>query len=391
MNIGDLFVRLGFDVDDKKLQSFDKGVSSLVTNFNLSTVAIGAAIYALDRFIESSIRAGTSIYNFNQQTGLSQDKLQQWQVAASLSNTALSVDDVTSSIQALENNLLEIRKFGSGNIAPYAFLGINPGEVTDAFDLLDKIRDKLSTVDRITATNLLQKFGLNPGFINILTKSKDEFDALTAGMRRSDESVKELERLGESLAKIKLEFGLLKDNIVVDIAPGLIEAFGKIEKSIMRFKEFGDEFPNAMHRMAIGAGVLLAVLNPVAAALVGIVAAIDDIMAYRKGEDSWIGNLLKGNAADNVKKVISDADLDASVEGLAGITNRHVARRSSDPSNISVTNKGGDTNNGNKSSTLNYYILQDSDIPADARPVFEEQKRLREIKRSFADFSGAGQ
>lgn len=401
MNVGELAVSLGFDADEKKLEGFDRKVEGLISNLNLSVVAFGAAIYALDRFIESSVRAATAIYNFNQQTGLSADKLQQWQAAAHLSNIALSTDDVAASIQGLENNLLEIRKFGAGNASPFAYLGIDIGQGQNAFDVLEQLRDKLQRVDRITAVNLIQKMGLNPGFINILTKSKEEFDKLIEGMRRSDSTVLSLEKLGESVALLQYKFMLFKDQLVADIAPSIVKALeimGQIfGRTLEDFKTFAEEFPTVAKSIAAGIALITLAARPLLTVLGGLVALLDDLQTYKRGGDSFIGRVLdkfdsKQPVNDPVfkeggwlDKIIGD---DKTGENKREITLDDIKFKGVD--NIKV--QGGDTTNNNSSSVRETFIvLDESQLDTSTRAFVDDLKERRRLNHSYSDFSGAGQ
>lgn len=403
MNVGELAVQLGFDSDDKKIDSFDQKIQGLISDLNLSTVAFGAAIYALDRLIESAVRGATAIYNFNQQTGLSADKLQQWQAAAHLSNIALSTDEVASSIQGLENNLLEIRKFGAGNASPFAFLGIDIGQGQNAFDVLDQLRDKLQRVDRITAVNLIQKMGLSPGFINILTKSKEEFDKLIEGMRRSDSTVLSLEKLGESVAMLQYKFMLFKDELIANVAPGIVKAFeflGQVSgRMVEDFKALIEEFPTAAKAIAGGIILITAALNPMLTLLTGIIALLDDLQTYKRGGDSFIGRLLdkfdKNQApegaptmnwldkllgADNYKPNTREITLDdIKFKGI---------NRSDRADNIKV--QGGDSHTSS-SVKETVVLIDDSQLSPEVRAVIDEQRERRRLNHSYSDFSGAGQ
>lgn len=298
MKVGELFVFLGIKVDDKQLKGFDKGLKGVTGQLDLTKLAAVGAIYAIDRFIESSVAGGVALYNFTQQTGDSAQALQQWQVAAASANPALGVDQIAQSIQTLENNLVEIRKFGQGNASPFAWLQIDIAHGENAIDVLEQLRDRVQGLDRVTAVNLIQKMGLNPGFINILTRSKEEFDALVKSMSRSDGTINTLQKMGERIANLKLNLILFKDNLIADFAPAInklldvLQNFGQaISRAFAMIKEFSEESPNLFRNIATGVGVLLAALNPLKTTIVGLLLLLEDLYVYKKGGNSLIGEL----------------------------------------------------------------------------------------------------
>ncbi len=310
--MGELFVFLGFQVDDKQLKNFDNGVKGLVKQLDLTKVGAIAAVYAMDRFVESSVAGAVALYNFNQQTAISTQSLQAWQAAAHGANPALGVDEIASSIQTLENNLLEIRKFGSGNASPFAWLKIDIAHGANAIGVLEQLRDRVQSVDRITAVNLIQKMGLNPGFINILTRSREEFDEFIKSTKRTDGSILALERLGEKIAQFKLQLTVLKDNINAQFAPIIIKIIDSIQQLGRAFKLVGEmigfEFPIFVKTFAAGLVILYAALNPLKTLISGIILLLADLYVYKKGGKSLLGEILGDASGDNkiVKSIYGD-------------------------------------------------------------------------------------
>jgi hypothetical protein len=310
MKIGELFVFLGVKVDDKQLKNFDTNLKGLSTQLDLTKVGAIAALYAIDRFIESSVAGAVALYNFTQQTGNSAQALQQWQAAAHAANPALGIDQIAQSIQTLENNLVEIRKFGAGNASPFAWLQIDIAHGQNAIDVLEQLRDRVQGLDRVTAVNLIQKMGLNPGFINILTRSKEEFDALVKSMLRNDGTINTLEKLGERIAALKLKITLFKDNMVADFAPAITAIINAIyslgsafSHAYSAIKEFAQESPDLFKGIGASIAALLVVLNPLKSLILGIILLLDDLYVYKKGGQSVFGSVYEsiGDTFDKIK------------------------------------------------------------------------------------------
>ena len=320
MNIGELFIALGFDVDDSKLKSFDDGIKSLTKDFAVVTGATTAALYGFEVFIDTAVRASVALYNFNQQTDLSTTSLQQWQAAATAANPALTVDQVTSSIAALENNLVEIRKFGGGNASPFLWLGIDISHGQTAIDILEELRAKVGQLDRATAVNLIQKMGLSPGFINVLTKSREEFDKFVAAQVRSKQSIDIIEKLAERMAFLQFKLSVFKDNLLADFTPGILqlidvlEEFGKVAvQTLEDFWAAGEKLTGG-HLMTWVAG-LIALFNPLKALLTGLILIFEDLEAYRQGNtNTMIGKALGQPNINN----LDPGDKLAFIKDLAG-------------------------------------------------------------------------
>lgn len=300
MKIGELFMALGFDVDDEKLGSFDKKIESLKTNMVMTAAKTTAVIWAIDRFTAGSIRAAAALANFNSQTNLSADRLQKWQAIAQMKNLAASADTVLGSVKSLQDNLTQIR-LGGGNVTPFQMLGIDV-RGQDAFQVLEQIRERIQGLDRPIAVNLLQQLGIDPTMLETLMLARGEFEALGDEFKRSQETTDRLMKLGFSIQMLKMRFSLWKDEFVAYIAPileGAINIFYRFHEAVLNVKAAIDRNPEAWERMKKGllliAGafvVLLAALNPVKAALLLLFLLIDDYASYLNGKNSVFGSMI---------------------------------------------------------------------------------------------------
>lgn len=305
--VGELFIFLGFKVDDKQLQNFSKGVKNLNQGFDLTKVAAATAIYGIDRFVETATQGAVALYNFTQQTGLSAQALQQWEYAAHTANPALGINNIAQSIQNLQNNLVEIRRFGAGNSAPFAFLGLDIAHGQNALDILDELHNKLKNglVDRPLVTNLLGKLGIDPGFINLLEKSDTEYNKFMQSLRQSPEQIAGLQKFAEKIAAFKWNLEQLKSNITAEFLPALnkflkgLELIAKTaDYALQGLKKFGQEFPEIFKTIAIGVGILIAALNPLKTLLLLLTGLLADYYVYTKGGESLIGKVF-GKPGDN--------------------------------------------------------------------------------------------
>ena len=166
MKVGDIFVALGFDVEDKALKGFENDLKKLKKVLFSVPVILSAAAFAIDRFVASSVAGSVALQNFNRQTGLLSSDLQRYQIAGQLSDISLSADQVAGSVQNLQSNLAAIR-LGGGDISPFQLAGVDViGK--DAFQVIEELRGAFQTGrlgDRATASNLLDQMGIGKQFI----------------------------------------------------------------------------------------------------------------------------------------------------------------------------------------------------------------------------------
>lgn len=309
MKVAEFFAKIGFQIDDKALEEVDKKMVAARNQTLKLAAALTAAVYAMDRFAAASVRSAVALTNFNVQTGLSTDKLQKWQAAAQLENMAIDADSVANSIQALQQNLTQIR-LGQGNASPFQLLGIDI-QGRDAFDILEQVREKIQGLDPALAANLTGQMGIDPNMLNVLRLTRKEFDALGNSLSRSKGTTDALIRIGSQINRLKLGFGKFKDDLVAKLEPafmavvGVIESLGNgISRIINLFGVLFDKISNIYQiikksdlAMAVFAKTLLGIaiiLAPITAAFVGLFLILDDLIVYFQGGNSIFGLAMEG-------------------------------------------------------------------------------------------------
>ena len=322
-SIGELFIELGIKADTQTINKVGAGIKGLRTNLLLVTAAFSGAVLGLDRFVNSALKGVVSLQNLNAQTGLSIEKLQQFQQAGQLSNLALSADQIAQSIANVQKNIAEI-KIGRGDISPFQLLGV---DVTgqDAFGVIEQLRDSIQGLDPAIATNLISQIGLTPDFINLLKLSRKEFEALGENTFLNPRQRADIDKVGTSIKALTLRFKALKDQAIAKIAPELNELVQKFFKwlkdngdkivrvitSLARgFSSFASAIANAfsitsrfiesifglengLKVLAIGFAALSLSFSPFLAGLTAIILLLDDIAVFRKGGKSVIGELVE--------------------------------------------------------------------------------------------------
>ena len=358
MKIGDLFVALGVKVDQEKLNRFNRSLNNIRRDILLVGTAFVGAGVAIDRFVNGTVQGVVALQNLNNQTGLAIDELQKLQQAGQLADLTLTPEAISQSVANLQRNLANI-SLGQGNIRPFQLLGIDP-RTTDAFKVIDQLRDSIKGLDPAIATNLIQELGLSPQFINILKLSRREFEQLSQntflGSRQRDLVL----QAGTAFTRLRLNMKALKDQAVAKLAPLLIDiterffkwtkdngkkvsdaissivramtlfvtAIARVTNLIGEFIEklFGVENGIKIIAIALAAlGIILIPFKRIFAIGGAILLLLDDIAAWAKGGKSLFGELFDSIASffgklrdvfSEIKEFITDTVLFKAIETL---------------------------------------------------------------------------
>ncbi len=304
MNIGELFVSLGFDVDDKKLKEFNTQIKDgLVDMLKLSAAAAGA-VYAINAFVEGSVRSATAMRNFNAETGDSVEALQKWQVVSVLKNSAASADQVTASFRAMASSIADVT-MGKGNPGTFAMLGISDVRGMDVKDVLEKLRvnfaKNVQTWGLTQTVDLMKSIGFDPAMLQALKLGNDEFEKLANNRILSPETRERLVDLGNAISDFSQQWQQAKSQLSADMAPGLITF---LHESVPLLKDFAlsmlavggvvakffSENREALIGISVFFGSLFVALFPVTAVVIGLAAAFWDLGRAIRGLPSYSGD-----------------------------------------------------------------------------------------------------
>jgi hypothetical protein len=295
LNIASLFMSLGINVDDKGLGKLQGKINALPSAvLNLKTAFVALTAIGIDKFVESTVDGVVALENFNKQTDLAIDKLQKWQVASQLSDITLKPEQVTAGIQALQKNLTKL-KFGQGDVSGFQILGIDPiGK--DAFQVLEELRDKIKGLDNATAVNFIERIGLNPQFINVLRTSREEFNQLSNMKFLSAKQRENIVKLGTAITKLKIEFKLMKDQIIANLMPAwevLMEVAGRMSRGLFGLLDLFSKATTTVKIFTAAMAALLLSMIPYALPFTALLIAVDDFLTYLEGGESIIGNFIE--------------------------------------------------------------------------------------------------
>lgn len=300
MKIAEFFVQLGVNANTQKLKEFVGSMGELQVSTLTNISSISALVAELVHLGIEATTASVNLELFKNQTGLSTIELQKWQIAAQQAN--VSAEAVTASVTNLQKQMAEIR-LGRGNIAPFQMLGI--GVNGNAFDVLDKLRNRIKGLDAATATNLISQMGINSEMINVLKLSDTEFAKLSNTVRGlTVGQQEEFLRTKQSVVQLGLAFKYAGFDIVYHF----LAAFEK-------FKIYISSVPGNMKLMISSIGLLVVALFPVQAALIGLLLLLDDLAVYFTG-----GKSLTGKGIEGLKKLGQELKESFNIPNLTNLT-----------------------------------------------------------------------
>lgn len=311
MNVGELFVSLGFDVDNQKLKDFQTDLNNgLASMLKLGAAATGS-LWAFERLTVKFSENSLQLQQFNALTGESIEELQKWQAAATLSNPLLSIDQVTASVQNLSKAISD-SAMGRGNaggifsmITGESIAGKSP------FEVLEEIRKHYDDAvsrwpnGQQSVNNMIAELGIDPGMLNSLRLTREEFDKLASNRILAQGSIEKLSEFRKQINEIVFDLQLWSEIQFSELIPGIKEGYDNIKPILLELKENIAGAIDLFRKLpgpaqAAGFVAFLAVLNPqmVAFAFVlnGIVFSLSEIERLMTGENTKIGDLIRKGA-----------------------------------------------------------------------------------------------
>lgn len=333
MSIGELFVELGFDVDDAKLKSFNDEIKGAALELTKLAGIAGATLFALDKFIDSSLQRALGIKNFTSETGQAAEGMLRFASAVNQTNAAISTAAASQSYYSFGRMLADLSQ-GKGDPGAIARLTGGAYEIGDTEEkVIEKIRAFMPELIRQSgggvqgtgvAASLLQQVGLGAGSIRAFGMSPTEYRNATqayvdAELQAADANA----QLANQMAKTQQTWEALKDSLVSEWAPTLIGYFQELDEWLIKIKPDIDNLIKSINEMAdalggwktVGEAILdffiakwvvgmLAGIARVSSALLGVSAAGTSLFAGVAGAVGAVGALGTGAAALGVGAAI---------------------------------------------------------------------------------------
>lgn len=209
-SIGELWVDLGFNVDDQKLKDFNSGLKDAAGSI-LQLAGITASVAGFTSLLNGAANTATELKNLNIQFGVTEKSAQSLASAISSANPLVSYEQGLQSVKHVAEYIRDMQTGKGGNE-----LGLFGGSAAD--DTPDKvvarIRKNWDAVVNNTsvarATELATAILGTAGAVNMLTESEMEFQK---GLERGVVDQKSLDNLTQyntAITNLGIAFDQLK-------------------------------------------------------------------------------------------------------------------------------------------------------------------------------------
>lgn len=317
-----------FDKKQEKSEGKSNKLSGSIGKTALKIAGIASAVatayFALDKLTESLAKQNQQWLNLARQSNLALDTLQRWDTIGKI----VGVEGVGQQIQDLEQKIFNARLTGEG-YEGFAWGGIAP---TSSQDVINQLRKRVANMDNVSATNLLQRMGLDPKLITILRLTNSELDEFNKASRYTltAEQRENIDKMNRELEIARIKFKYLKDSIVVVLMPAFVKLTNAIAFVVSKIAKLVDWLAQGQGAgaritrtilgittavyglrvalMALNAHPIIATITLILSALMGLWSFIedlvDDIQHYNNGGGSLIGVIAKGLEDLNLKGFI---------------------------------------------------------------------------------------
>lgn len=216
MQVGSLFMALGFDVDDKKLDEFSDKVGGLRKGLLGVAGTAAAGVAALSAMSMSASNTAMDVRNVADQIRLSSDEVRQFYAVLQGAYPRASMQDALGILTALRDTIVDF-ELGEGASGIAALLGLEPNQIAqmNEMELLSAVRGVVGnqSFSREKTDQLIEQLGLPRDFVRLFRMPEQQFQELLDRPRLQDEYQNNLEELAFATGELTYYFGLLKDTI----------------------------------------------------------------------------------------------------------------------------------------------------------------------------------
>ena len=308
-------------IDGKK--ALAKNIAGVVKGVGVFVGAITGAAAVLNKFTNDLVQTNQAMLDLTRNTDIAQGTFQKWGNIGKM----LGVENAEQQLESLNQRLFEMSLTGQG-AEGFMLGGINPvGQ--DAEGVLEQLRQRVSGMSDTAATYLLQKMGLDPRMLHLLRMSRQEFESLGETIRKyqlSPEDTRSIQAMNIQLQIAGIKLRYLKDKAILALMPAwtaFMESLARVAEGLETAVKWvtdliskSPQLQSALKGVAAALAVILAITQPLWAALAALYLIIDDVMAYFNGGGSMIGVFIK--YLDDLKKDLAAGDMSGVLDKLIG-------------------------------------------------------------------------
>ena len=235
----DFLMRLGFDLDERGMGKFTRGVVSTSTRvMGLATAAqaLGGMLHAALYKIASD---SAKLLDLSDATGVSVDTLEELGFVATV--TGSDADKLASSIQNLNKNMAETLLGGGAGIEAFRRLGIDVRDANhklrDTVDVLFEIGDRIKDLSPAQRSMYLSRLGIDQSLVRMLTEDvsglRDTYrDMYAAAGVDSQQAAEQSRAYVEEVKTLKATLGLLSKSVGMAVIGRMGEDLAGLRRSI---------------------------------------------------------------------------------------------------------------------------------------------------------------
>lgn len=282
--IGDLFAKIGFNVDLSPLEHLQEKVEHVQHSLELiSGVEILRGIFEISERFSS---VGEALESASVSAGLTAEEFQALGFAAS--QNAVSQEELGGALGKLARNLGEAREGSQSAIDAFARLGIDKaqfdtfGNAGDALEALaDKIKEIPDPIARTTAVMGLLGRGSN-NMVKFLSQGGSAIDALkgrakSMGAVVSNEGVHSLAELEDSLSAFGTVIKSITATFAAEFAPSIIDMTHWVGELVSQNQGLlGQDFSRWSYRITFALGYMFGVFEDI----INVIGALKERFDY---------------------------------------------------------------------------------------------------------------
>lgn len=318
---------------DKSVKSVDNAADSFVA-MGKSALTAAAGVFAFGSMIAGVTAKAAQLDElgkFSQLIGENIGDVDAWSEAVIRSGG--SADSFRQSIKSLNEKVVDASVKGMNEVVPFFNqLGISivsaTGKARSSLDLMPELASAFERLSKQESAGLGQKLGLDQGTILLLQSGRREVDALIKRQKAlgiaTKESFEISAKFNDQMADLKQVLGFASQSMLVNVLPAItkiVGAFTDVSVWIRDNKVLVDGFfiglgvavlKFALPQMVALTAAIWAAISPflllggaILALSSAFALAFEDVEAFRKGNDSLLGEMIKkwpkvGAAVDTV-------------------------------------------------------------------------------------------
>ena len=294
MQIGSLEVKIGIKGGKESIATMNQ----LKTTTLAAKAAIIAAVVGFAKMSQEARKLAMNLDVFEKTTGKSGVALQKMSFQAAAAGVNLS--NLDSTLQSIQQSIIDI-SLGEGNIKPFQRWGI--GLNKDPEKVLEQIGKKLRELEKTSpalASKMARDFGLsNQMMYFLLEEQSKERNHQFLLNKKDKEALVQLNREWYKLLWYIKQIAIRSQGFLAHVAipivkavTSLVKTFGEIVIWWGQFLQTSTNARRVLLGIAVIVGAILAFFFPITAALILIVAAVEDIYGYFTGKDSITGHII---------------------------------------------------------------------------------------------------